>query len=115
MLSTAHNQLVGTVLKRPKGGREKIPIPCPTSISDYNAFMGGVDVTDQHLSYYSLTQRRTLKRWKKVFWRMIDISILNSWIIFRSNFEDSDIRSHREFHIALVHELVQLLLDYAFV
>ena len=45
-----------------------------------------------------------------MFWRMIDISILNSWIIFRSNFPESEISSHRLFRIHLVHELVQPLL-----
>lgn len=110
MLSTAHNTSVSSVMKRPKGSREKKPIPCPTCIQDYNLFMGGVDLTDQYLSYYSLTQRRTIKWWKKVFWRMIDIAILNSWIIFRSNFPDSEINTHRLFRLELIHELVQPLL-----
>ena len=61
----------------------KKPIPCPTAVYNYNQFMGGVDLVDQNLSYYSLTLRRTIKWWKKVFWRLIDISIINSWIIFR--------------------------------
>ena len=72
--------------------------------------MGGVNITDQHISYYSLTQRRTIKWWKKVFRRMVDILILNSWIIFRSNFPDK-ITLHRLFCIQLVHELVQPLLS----
>lgn len=110
MLSTAHNQSIDIVMKRPKGSRDKVQMPCPTCICDYNAYMGGVDLTDQHISYYSLTQRRTIKWWKKVFWRMVDISILNSWIIFRSNFPDK-ITSHRLFRIQLVHELVQPLLS----
>ena len=66
---------------------------------------------DQHLSYYSLTTRRTLKWWKKIFWRFVDISIVNSWIIFRQNFPDTSIKSHREFRIKLAEELVQPLLD----
>jgi hypothetical protein len=73
--------------------------------------MGGVDLTDQCLSYYSLTQRRTVKWWKKVFWRLVDISILNSWIIFRTNWPASEIDSHRVFRLELVHELVQPLLS----
>ena len=60
-LSTMHNTSVTTVLKRSKGGREKRPLPCPTIIDDYNQYMGGVDLTDQNLSYYSMTTRRTLK------------------------------------------------------
>ena len=99
------------VLKHPKGSREKKAIPCPVAIIDYNNYMGGVDLIDQHLSYYSLTTRRTFKWWKKIFWRFVDISIVNSWIIFRQNFPDTSIKSHREFRIKLAEELVQPLLD----
>ena len=67
-------------------------------------------MTDQHISYYSLTQRKTIKWWKKVFWGMVDISILNSWIIYSANFSDGEITSHRMFRIELAHDLVQPLL-----
>ena len=110
-LSTMHNTSASLVMKRSKGCHEKRPLPCPTIIIDYNQYMGGVDLMDQHLSYYSLTTRRTLKWWKKVFWRLIDISIVNAWIIFRHNNADSDIKSHREFRLKLIEELVQPLLD----
>ncbi len=98
-------------MKRPKGGRDKVPIPCPTAIRDYNQFMGGVDLTDQQLSYYSLTQRRTIKWWKKVFWRLIDIAIINSWLVFRVNNPESKIQSQRDFRLELVRQLVQPLLN----
>ena len=111
LLSSMHSMSVETVLKRPKGGKEKVPVPCPTSICDYNQFMGGVDLADQQLSYYSLTQRKTIKWWKKVFWRLIDISIVNSWIIFRHNNPKSKITSHHDFRLELVAQLVQPLLD----
>ena len=54
VLSSMHNRSIQTVMKRPKGGREKVPIPCPTAVYDYNQFMGGVDLVGQYLSYYSL-------------------------------------------------------------
>ena len=110
VISTLHKKAVDQVMKRPKGSKEKINIPCPSMIVDYNQNMGGVDLTDQHLSYYSLTTRRTLKWWKKLFWRFVDICVLNSWIIYKSNFPDSTINSHRLFRIKLVQELVQPLL-----
>lgn len=111
MLSTAHDQSVSTVMKRPKGSKSKQPIPCPICIQDYNLYMGGVDLTDQCLSYYSLTQRRTVKWWKKVFWRLVDMTILNSWIIFRTNWPTSEINSHRLFRLELINKLVQPLLS----
>ena len=78
---------------------------------DYNQHMGGVDLTDQHISYYSMSGRKTVKWWKKVLWRLLDMVIINSWIIFRCNFPDSEINSQRVFHLKLVEEMVQPLLS----
>lgn len=41
VLSTIHNDSVQTVMKRPKGSREKQPIPCPSCIVDCNKHMVG--------------------------------------------------------------------------
>ena len=110
VMSTLHKTAVEEVMKRPKGAKEKKSTPCPSMIVDYNQNMGGVDLTDQYLSYYSLTTRRTLKWWKKVFWRLIDICVLNSWVIYRSNFPNSTINTHKLFRLKLIEELVQPLL-----
>ena len=110
VMSTLHKKAVQTVMKRPKGSKEKQRISCPAMIVDYNQNMGGVDLADQHLSYYSLGTRRTLKWWKKVFWRLIDISVVNAWIIYKSNFPTNKIKSHKLFREHLVEELVQPLL-----
>jgi len=90
LLSTTHNQSVTSVMKRPKGSCDKELVACPSCIPDYNLYMGGVDLSDQHLSLYNMIQHRTLMWWKKVFWRMIDIAVLNSWIIFHANFPESN-------------------------
>ena len=67
MMSTMHGTTAELIEKHPKGSKEKRPIPCPTSIVDYNKFMGGVDLADQMLTYNSLTKCRVLKLWKKNF------------------------------------------------
>ena len=113
VLTTMHNQSASNVLKRAKGEKEKKETPCPTAIVDYNNYMGGVDLADQMLIYYSMTSRRMLKWWKKVFWRMVDLSVVNAWIIFRTNIPDSTINTHRLFQLKLVQELVHPLLIYA--
>ena len=111
-ISNMHNTSSTLVMKRPKGCKDKQPTPCPTIIADYNSFMGGVDLTDQHLSYYSLSNRRTIKWWKKVFWRLVDLCIVNAWIIYRCNYpNDSDINSQKAFRVKLAEELVQPLLN----
>ena len=50
VMSTMHGTTAELIEKRPKGSKEKRPIPCPTSIVDYNKFMGGVDLADQMLT-----------------------------------------------------------------
>lgn len=109
-LSTIHSASIELVQKRSKSSKEKEPIPCPTAIVEYNQSMNGVDITDQHLSYHSLTKRKTIKWWKKVFWRLIDMAILNANIVYRSNSPESNTTTNRQFRLALIDELVQPLL-----
>ena len=61
VMSTLHKK---EVIKRPKGAKEKKSTPCPSMFVDYNQIMGGVDLTDQYLSYYFWTTKWTLKWWK---------------------------------------------------
>ena len=41
VMRTMHNKSATVVLKKPKGKKEKEPIPCTTMICDYNNYMGG--------------------------------------------------------------------------
>ena len=42
--------------------------------------MGGVDCNDQLLKY-SVFNRRTLKWWKKVFFRLLNVAMVNSYML----------------------------------
>ena len=53
----------------------------PSAIFDYNKFMGGVDISDKQICHYA-SERSTRRYWKKIFQNLLDISVLNSWIIF---------------------------------
>ena len=48
----------------------------PEIILSYNQFMNGVHRNDQLLTYYSLNVK-SIKWWKKVFWRLFELSIVN--------------------------------------
>ena len=45
--------------------------------------MGGVDRSDQGMWYY-LNIHKTLKWWKKVFVYILEVSYVNSWIIWKA-------------------------------
>jgi len=44
--------------------------------------MGVVDCNDQLLKYSAIC-RRTVKWWKKVFSRLLNLSVVNSYILYR--------------------------------
>ena len=48
---------------------------------------------------------------EKIFWHLIDIAVVNSWIIFRTNNPESSIGTQLKFCIELSRQLVQPLLD----
>jgi hypothetical protein len=58
------------------------PIQKPDCVLAYNANMGGVDRSDQMVSYSSF-DRRTLKWWKKVFFHVLGLAVLNAYILYK--------------------------------
>lgn len=55
----------------------------PLIVEDYNCHMGYVDTDDSMANSYSIS-RRTYKRTKKLFFPMLDLAILNSYILLSS-------------------------------
>ena len=74
VISTIHDDSMVVKRRRTRfatGGTEDIMKP--TVIADYNTYMGGVDKSDQLLSYYPFTHR-TVKWWKRAFftyWKLL--------------------------------------------
>ena len=69
-----------TVQRKSRGG-QTVDIQKPTVIIDYTARMGGVDRADQLCTSYNFA-RKTLKWWRKLFYWLFEVSIVNSYILF---------------------------------
>ncbi|CAM1326248.1 Uncharacterised protein at_DN0157 [Pycnogonum litorale] len=89
--------------------RKRISIPRVTK--DYNQFMGGVDLSDQLIGSYNLLLK-THKWWKIIFLHVIDIAVVNAFILFqeyRSQFENThSSRTKRYAQLNFREELVIL-------
>lgn len=55
-----------TAIKRKNKTGEKVNVDCPNAIISYNKYMGGVDLFDQYMSYYS-TQWKSKRCGLKLF------------------------------------------------
>ena len=104
MISTFH-EATYTVLERRRHGGDLVK---PTSVVDYCQNMGGVDLSDQLLQYYNAL-RRTVKWWKKLFFHLLNMLVLNSYKLFLKygNRNGTTRRSHQQFRSKLVRALIE--------
>ena len=79
MLSSWYNADTTLHHRWVKGKEEEIKKPCV--IIDYTSQMGGVDRSDHYCASYSFT-RKTLRWWRKLFFWLLEISVVNSFITF---------------------------------
>lgn len=62
--------------------KEKKQIPQPSVLKKYNTHMGGVDQHDWNVGKYAV-QIRAKKWYWVIFTRLLDMAIVNAWIIYR--------------------------------
>ena len=87
MLSTVHSS---AMIPQPD---EKVSKPL--AVIDYNKNMGLVDKSDMQMSF-SDTTRRSMKWYKKLFFRLLDLTIYNAYILFKySHQEDLQLSTFR--------------------
>jgi len=103
LLSSAMGSVPLTTIERRGRDGVKAPVSCPAIIPLYNKFMGGVDKHDQRRSYYS-SDRRAVKWWHRYFWYLIDVCVVNSYILYKykSEKEGRDPLSHLDFLLELI-------------
>ena len=100
-LSTFHGNTMSNFTTRRLDTRD---IQRPDLVSSYNKYMGGVDHMDQMLSYYTIG-KKTIKWYKRIFWRLIDMAIVNSFVLYNMCHPLKRM-SHNVFRLQLADSLV---------
>lgn len=62
--------------------RAEVAIKCPEIIKHYNRHMGGVDLHDSFIGRCHIKYKSS-KWYHRIFFHMVDVTIVNSWIIHR--------------------------------
>ncbi|RZF41384.1 hypothetical protein LSTR_LSTR000098 [Laodelphax striatellus] len=83
VLTTLYDNKTEIVKRIVKGGVEESIIK-PSIICRYNEYMGGVDISDHYIASYAFT-RRSIKWWRKVFFWLLEVAIVNSFILCNTN------------------------------
>ena len=79
MLSMWHNADVKTISQVVRGGQQE-DVEKPMVICDYTEYVGAVDRSDHYCTSYSFT-RKTLKWWRKLFFWLLEVCFVNSFIL----------------------------------
>lgn len=101
LISTYHN--IEMRQCPPKNNRNP-NILKPGIVLDYNSEMGGVDLRDQMLQNYVMERNKSKKWYIKCFKRIINIAVLNSYIIWKKSNPNTD---HLTFRLGLIKELFE--------
>ena len=80
------------------------------AVHENNQYMGAVDRSDQMVSY-NASKRRTLKWWKKAFFHLFMLGVLNAYIVQKATAAKK--LTHRIFRRELAKQLAQLLIPEA--
>lgn len=107
MLSTLHCPTDATsVLRRNKDGSRN-EIPCPKVVKVFNEIMGGVDRFDQLRERYAIG-RRSVKWWHRIFYYLIDLAIVNSFILYKESQKTSNSKpcDQLSFRLRLAKQLI---------
>jgi hypothetical protein len=67
-----------------KGVFERVNVSQPYAIHRYNQYMNAVDRSDQMLACHNVS-RKCYRWWKTLFYHLIDMAIVNSYILFQSH------------------------------
>lgn len=82
MVSTFVGEMPKSQVRRyDKTNKRYINIHRPNIVSEYNLYMGGVDLIDSIMGYYKILIRS--KRWQVRFYHLLGLTMTNAWLLYR--------------------------------
>lgn len=111
MCSTIHTASCKERVKHRMKVQGECKVPIPDTIKDCNKHMGGVDLSDALKHYYTV-QHKTKEWYKSFFLHLLDIAIVNAYIIYKTHKEEKEGKkdntttmTQQQFREALFQEL----------
>lgn len=93
LISNFHGSEITSVKRKAKDG-SAVTVPCPSVVSDYNKYMGGVDHADRLRALYNI-DRKSPKWWHRLFFGLIDIMFVNSYVVYTTLFNKISVLEYR--------------------
>jgi len=101
VLSTIHGNNTEKVSRFSKKGKKQVLIP--SAVQDFNIHMRGVDIFNKMKTFYYY-DHSFWKWWKTIFVFLLEVSIINSYILFKE-YNKSKI-SQKDYRLSLAKQLI---------
>ena len=105
VLSTGFNPSSVVKINRKNKDGTKSELSCPTAIAWYNKVMGGVDHFDQFRERYAIG-RRSLKWWHRIFFYLIDLAIVDAFLLWSVDKRNGNTYDQLHFRVRLARQLI---------
>ena len=106
MPTTIHDDSFVTKKRRSRAVQDgQEDILKPSVVEEYNKYMGGVDKGDQLEAYYGFSHR-TLKWWRRLFFHLIEMAIVNAYILYLMTPCSGKRLTHAQFRVELARGLL---------
>lgn len=86
---------VGAIQRWDRTKTQKVQVGYPFIVKQYNTFMGGVDILDAYLAYYR-THIRSKKYYLRLFFHLLDLAVVNSWLLYRRDCDSLAVPRHKQ-------------------
>lgn len=110
LLSNFHDPADEVQVNRKEKDGAITKVNCPAALQEYNKNMNFVDKFDQLKGQYEV-DRKSRKWWHRIFFHLLDCSVVNAFIIFREH-AGSEKMTLKDFRRSLVRQMTaEALLD----
>lgn len=103
MLSTIHDNCMEPSMRENRN--TGLPVMKPKAVLDYSKNMGSVDTADMLLSSLQCI-RKTIKWYKKLFFHIFDMHLLNSFYCFK-RLKGTQKLKFAEFQLSVIRQLIE--------
>ncbi|KAF8781800.1 PiggyBac transposable element-derived protein like [Argiope bruennichi] len=105
ILTTVNSPSATTTVPRKNKDGTITQVSCPIAIATYNKIMGGVDHFDQLRERYEIG-RRSRKWWHRILYFLIDLAIVNAFILWKVSRRDLGPQNQLQFRLRLARQLI---------
>lgn len=104
-MSNYHDPSIFEKTTRKNKDGSKSSVNCPSVVVDYNAKMMGVDLFDQLRERYAIG-RRSRKWWHRIFDYLIDMCIVNSFVMYKLSRKGNEKCDQLSYRLVLAKQLI---------